>query len=141
MRKESKALPARPQSHTHNCDVARRLAMLVLVFSAGSDSKSLPSSQLELYRQATRAAVSRKVPSDVVELALSMLTRVAVEAQLAGQREFRQDVHVQAALAGFLEAQQFWLARLQSEAGLPLAQTVQLLRVQVKSCDRKELKD
>ena len=109
------------------------LSMLVLIFSSASDSTALPSSKLELYRDATRGALQRRLTQGIEELecAFRMLANIAVEVQLAagqqGQqvREFRQGEHVEKALAGYPNELQLWKRMLAQPGGVPLVKVVE----------------
>ena len=118
------------------------LSMLVLVFSGGSNSESLPASKSELYIMATRAALRKRLappgtldrrksglerqPSSLdsqeVEPTLRILWRIAIAAHLAEKREFTGRL-VQEAISS-AELRQ-WNTMLADARGIPLVKIIE----------------
>ena len=106
------------------------LSMLVLVFEEREEAvrrgqqARLPSSRLELYVQATRAAVAKLYPTDAAkqELTLRMLQRVAVANMLVERREFDSG-EVAEALGAQAEEHALW-RELERQQALPLVKVL-----------------
>jgi len=117
------------------------LSMLALIFSGGSDSKSLPASLLQLYSIAMRAAVQRRlapagesgqeqqsssIGSNLeVELVLRMLSRVAVASQLSGKENVREFTGSLVEEAISEEELVMWNSMLDEPRGLPLVKQIE----------------
>lgn len=101
------------------------LSILVLIFrhrDAGS-SEPLPTNRFELYEMATRLAVQQQAESSA-ELTRSMLSMIAKDNHIEGDRREFTMVQGEQALVKDIKASKQWRLLLRSEDGVPLIKTL-----------------
>ena len=107
------------------------LSMIVLIFAAEAGASGLtlwevmPASLWELYNTAIAAALRRRLPNERIELAKSMMRRVAVHNHFSQQRQF-QMTEVVRVLSPHPEELALWNSLHDNpQLGIPLVKTLE----------------